>query len=188
MGGWNVHYAKLFDRKRRKKKRRASYVTKWAGSKPRNLLKPEQSEIREPIKGKWVRRFADDLHRKMTPGELAFWRLVSRRKKYQCYYYPQFPLYGYIADFYCPRHRVAIELDGGYHTKQKEYDLNRDNFLRDNGICVVRFTDTIDENILLGYLHRVREICRMRHIAEIKPVGEQTQKRYIQEIKVAYPA
>jgi very-short-patch-repair endonuclease len=45
----------------------------------------------------------------------------------------------YIADFYCPRYRYIIELDGSQHIENSEYDQERDNFLRSKGCTVRRF-------------------------------------------------
>jgi len=36
-----------------------------------------------------------------------------------------------IVDFYLPKHKLCIEIDGGYHNteEQKKKDTNRDNYL-----------------------------------------------------------
>src|SRR5690606_14825045 len=45
----------------------------------------------------------------------------------------------YILDFYCHEKKLAIELDGGQHAEQQGYDQKRDQFLKDQGIRVLRF-------------------------------------------------
>jgi len=47
----------------------------------------------------------------------------------------------YIIDFYCPTMKLAIELDGGQHAddENREYDEERSDYLRANGIEVIRF-------------------------------------------------
>jgi len=47
----------------------------------------------------------------------------------------------FIADFYCHEHRLVIELDGGIHQKQKEYDALRTYIISRLGFRVVRFTN-----------------------------------------------
>jgi very-short-patch-repair endonuclease len=55
----------------------------------------------------------------------------------------QKPLCGYIADFYCARVRLVIELDGDSHfTGQGErYDARRATALARQGIRTMRFTN-----------------------------------------------
>ena len=49
----------------------------------------------------------------------------------------------YIADFYCPSHKLAIEIDGKQHEQAEavEYDQIRTEFLGTMGISVVRFSN-----------------------------------------------
>jgi very-short-patch-repair endonuclease len=51
----------------------------------------------------------------------------------------QQPLGRFIVDFACLEKRVVIELDGGQHAEQKEYDAERDAWLRAEGFKVLRF-------------------------------------------------
>ena len=50
----------------------------------------------------------------------------------------------YIVDFYCSKARLAIELDGFYHHEQEQpaKDLERDRFLNENGIEVIRYPNS----------------------------------------------
>ena len=48
---------------------------------------------------------------------------------------------GYILDFYFTNVRIAIEIDGPIHERQREYDKQRDARLRKRRITVVRFTN-----------------------------------------------
>ena len=60
----------------------------------------------------------------------------------------------YIVDFYCPKFKLAIEVDGETHgeTKQKIYDEKRTKDLKKLGIKILRFTNpeimTNIENVL----------------------------------------
>ena len=51
---------------------------------------------------------------------------------------------GYIVDFYCSDPKLVIELDGGQHyddgTKQR--DAQRDDWLKQQGIVVLRYSNT----------------------------------------------
>jgi very-short-patch-repair endonuclease len=45
----------------------------------------------------------------------------------------------YIVDFYAPRKKLIIELDGSQHLEQVEYDADRTAFLNERGYRVLRF-------------------------------------------------
>ena len=49
----------------------------------------------------------------------------------------------YIVDFYCPKCKIVIEIDGSSHLnrKAKLKDTKRDKYLQSNGIKVLRFTN-----------------------------------------------
>ena len=50
----------------------------------------------------------------------------------------------YIVDFYCPRLKLVIELDGGQHFTEEglAYDKERDAFIRSLGIEIVRIPNS----------------------------------------------
>jgi len=45
----------------------------------------------------------------------------------------------FIADFYCHQLRLVIEIDGGIHEKQKDYDKLRSAIINRLGLNVFRF-------------------------------------------------
>lgn len=45
----------------------------------------------------------------------------------------------FIADFFCFEDKIVVEIDGGIHEKQKDYDLLRTRIINMRGIKVVRF-------------------------------------------------
>ena len=49
----------------------------------------------------------------------------------------------FIADFYCHKARLIIEVDGGYHNtpEQYQYDSSRDAELENLGLKVIRFSN-----------------------------------------------
>jgi very-short-patch-repair endonuclease len=51
----------------------------------------------------------------------------------------QVPLAGrFIADFYAPRARLVVEVDGGWHSRRRAADARRDGKLRGLGYRVLR--------------------------------------------------
>ena len=56
---------------------------------------------------------------------------------------PQHPIKWFIADFYCHKAKLVIEVDGGIHNtiQNKEYDKNRMYELEQVGLTIIRFTN-----------------------------------------------
>ena len=81
------------------------------------------------------------LQRKLpTPAEEALWTLVRGEAFVGFRFRRQHVIGPYIADFYCHRARLIVEIDGGIHEEagQAEYDSDREEKLRYLGItfCV----------------------------------------------------
>jgi very-short-patch-repair endonuclease len=74
----------------------------------------------------------------------------------------QNPIGRYIADFYCHELKLIIEIDGEIHSKQRQYDKNRDAYLAACGYITMRFTDReIIENVD-GVLNRIRSAIKSK--------------------------
>jgi len=65
----------------------------------------------------------------------------------------QHPFGDYILDFVCLENRLVIEIDGGQHVGQTEYEGNRTQKLQSAGFHVIRFWD----NEVLKEIESVRE-------------------------------
>jgi very-short-patch-repair endonuclease len=53
----------------------------------------------------------------------------------------------FIADFYCYKLKLIIELDGEIHLSQKEYDKERDEKLKAKGLQVIRIDNARTEDL-----------------------------------------
>ncbi|WP_394833145.1 endonuclease domain-containing protein [Pendulispora rubella] len=55
----------------------------------------------------------------------------------------QHPIGPYVVDFYCHAARLVVELDGDSHGshERRQHDLERDAWLRDQGLRILRFTN-----------------------------------------------
>ena len=69
------------------------------------------------------------------------WERIRNRKVSGIKFHRQYGVLNYILDFYCPKIRLAIELDGGYHEEEivKLSDDFRTKELNDLNIRVIRF-------------------------------------------------
>jgi len=84
-----------------------------------------------------------DLRNNMTDAEIILWSKLKGKQMINAQFYRQKPIGNYIVDFYCPKYKIVIELDGSQHfTKEgMEYDLERDTYLKFMGLKVLRFTN-----------------------------------------------
>ena len=84
---------------------------------------------------------AKDLRKSMTPWERKLWYEFLRG--YPMRFQRQKALGNYIADFYCAKAGLVIELDGGGHyaQEQAEYDAIRTQELERMGLRVLRFSN-----------------------------------------------
>ncbi len=82
--------------------------------------------------------YAKDLRKNMTKEERHLWYDFLRN--YPVRFQRQKVLGRYIADFYCAKAGIIIELDGSQHydPEEKERDRERTNFLENYGLRVVR--------------------------------------------------
>jgi very-short-patch-repair endonuclease len=81
------------------------------------------------------------LRKKATDYERILGRRLRKRKFANYKFRRQHPIDRYILDFYCPKARLAVELDGGGHdrTQSTMHDRERTEFLATRHIAVLRF-------------------------------------------------
>ena len=108
------------------------------------------------------------LRKEMTPQEKQLW--YQFLKTYPLKIYKQRPIGYFIADFYCSKAKLVIELDGSQHytVDGKEYDEFRSEAINTLGIDVIRFSNTdIDENFE-GVCFEIDRIISERTGSEMK--------------------
>jgi very-short-patch-repair endonuclease len=105
-----------------------------------------------------MRERARALRRGMTEAEQQLWYHLRGCRFFGLKFRRQRPLGSYIVDFVCIGLKIIVELDGGQHADQVEYDARRDAWLRAQGFSVLRFWN--DEVLLQteAVLERLR-IC-----------------------------
>jgi cyclase len=97
---------------------------------------------------------AEALRYRMTGAEELLWgHLKNNQLGFK--FRRQHPLGIYIADFYCHKHRLVIELDGDIHQLPAiaQNDIERQNNLEFDGLKVLRFTN----NEVFNNLNKVLE-------------------------------
>jgi len=87
------------------------------------------------------------LRKGMTPQERIVWARL-RKEQLGVKFRRQHAMGKYIVDFYCPQKCLVIEIDGGQHFEQKEYDTLRTQHLERLGMTVLRFwNDEVNKNL-----------------------------------------
>ena len=101
-----------------------------------------------------------------TDAERKLWQHLRARQFNGVKFRWQYPIAGYIADFASPAVRLVIELDGGQHLEQQQYDSERARRMAANGYRVLRFWN---DDVLLRTEHVLAEIWRAIHATPPQP-------------------
>jgi very-short-patch-repair endonuclease len=106
---------------------------------------------------KSIKELSRELRKKQTKEEGIVWEWLKNRRMGNCKFLRQYPtvyrvMNGkpsfFIADFYCAEKKLVIELDGKIHDFQKEYDLIRENTIKEKGLKVLRIKNEELKNAL----------------------------------------
>lgn len=105
---------------------------------------------------------AKELRNHVTNAEMLLWGYL-RTKPDGFKFRRQHPLGIFIADFYCHRLKLVIEIDGPIHKKKEvaEHDRYRQRLIEEDGINVVRFTN---EQIETDLNHVISAIQELLHV------------------------
>jgi len=109
----------------------------------------DKLERTEHIKG-LSRRF----RKNPTETEKIVWDLLKNKKLKDLKFRRQHPIGRYIVDFYCPKHKLIVEIDGLIHEMQdqKDYDEARQEDLESSGHIFIRVrTEDIKEDSRIIY-------------------------------------
>jgi very-short-patch-repair endonuclease len=106
---------------------------------------------------------AKSLRRNLTDAEQKLWYHLRAHRFMGRKFKRQKPLGRYVVDFICLEEKLVIELDGGQHAENLEYDQERDAWLRSQGYTVLRFwnielmneTESVLEGIRLALSNEV---------------------------------
>lgn len=96
------------------------------------------------------KRLRQTLRRNSSKAEQVLWQYIKNKQFFGYKFRRQFGIGCYIVDFYCPKLKLAIEVDGATHSTFDEirYDKHRQKYIESFGIKFLRFTNIdIYENI-----------------------------------------
>jgi len=109
-----------------------------------------EAVLTQMIFGKWVamalsvaaklrRDRARTLRRNQTETETKLWDALRGGRLEDWKWRRQAPVGPYIVDFLCLEAALVVEVDGGVHAEEPEYDARRDALLKRRGLQVLRF-------------------------------------------------
>ena len=110
-----------------------------------------------------LRKRAQALRKESTKEERHLW--YDFLKAYPIQFKRQAVFGDYIVDFYCPRARLAVELDGSQHYEEQglEYDRRRTAHLEQTyGLLVVRFSNLDVNRNFEGVCREIHRLVKQR--------------------------
>ena len=79
----------------------------------------------------------------MTNSEQILWSRLRKKQLQGTQFYRQKPIGTYIVDFYAPKAKLVVEVDGSQHLglEHGQNDAERDAYLTSEGLRVLRFNN-----------------------------------------------
>ena len=111
-------------------------------------------------------KIARELRKNQTVAEIKFWSHVRGRKFKGYKFQRQLPIFYeyyeserfFIADFYCCERHLVVEIDGGIHETQEDYDQIRTEIMEiQKDIHVVRFKNEDIMNNIESVLSKLNQ-------------------------------
>ena len=103
-----------------------------------------------------------------APAEQKLWRCIRNRRLNGFKFRRQHGVTRFITDYYCAECKLVVELDGDSHEGRAQYDRNRTELLKAEGLHLIRFLNTDLFENLDGVLEAILQECerRARHLRQ----------------------
>ena len=103
---------------------------------------------------------ARQLRKNLTDSEKALWSCLRNKQLLGIQFYRQKPIGEYIVDFFAPRAKLVVEVDGSQHTMgdHVQKDRIRNGYLASLGLKVLRFNSREvlkESNAVVEAIYRV---------------------------------
>ena len=106
-----------------------------------------------------IKPYRKKLRANLTDTENILWTQLQNQKlgiKFR----RQYSIDKFILDFYAPKIKLAIELDGSQHLENQEYDNERSYLLEHYGCTVIRFWNGDVLQNLDGVIMKIQDEIR----------------------------
>ena len=106
-----------------------------------------------------LKQLSRQLRENLTDAERHLWAKIRMKQLKGYQFYRQKPIGDYTVDFFCPKAKLVIEIDGSHHLvgEKIEYDRIRDEYLSSLGLRVLRFTNTNVLTHIEGVIESIEE-------------------------------
>ncbi len=98
----------------------------------------------------------------MTLSEILLWQQLKKKQVLGYDFHRQKPIDEYVVDFYCPRLKLVLEIDGDSHDGKEETDRIRQDKLESMGLAVLRFWDSDVKSNVDGIVEQLQEWIEAR--------------------------
>ena len=100
-----------------------------------------------------------ELRKNSTTGERILWKYLKARGLLGKKFRRQYSIGAFVIDFYCPKLKLAIELDGASHdtNEMNIYDKGREEVIKTFGIIFIRFRNEEVYSNLKAVLDTIKE-------------------------------
>jgi len=88
-----------------------------------------------------LKQTANKLRHSNILAEVIMWNKLKAGQISNYRFRRQKPIGPYIVDFYCPKLKLVIEIDGYSHKNKINYDKQRDQYLKVLNLKVLHYTD-----------------------------------------------
>jgi len=107
-------------------------------------------------------KLAKKLRKLETEAEKQLWSRLNKNQIIGLQFRRQHPINRFIADFYCPKIKMIIEVDGSIHElpEYQSHDIGRSEVLNDFGITVIRFTNEQIIEKTDSTVEEIKTICK----------------------------
>jgi len=104
------------------------------------------------------------LRSNMTETEVRLWNRIRKKQINDLQFFRQRPIGNFVVDFYCPKMKLVIEIDGGQHfwdENTKENDFKKNNYLKNKlNLNVLRFSNIEVFNNMEGVIGKIIEVAQ----------------------------
>lgn len=83
--------------------------------------------------------YARQLRLHPSKAQKVLWYYLRQKRLNACKFRREHPIGSYIVDFVCLSKKLVVEIDGGQHALQVEYDKSRSRWLESEGFKILRF-------------------------------------------------
>lgn len=110
--------------------------------------------IKLPYNSK-LKQQAKTLRKAGNYAEVLLWNEIKNKKVSNLDFDRQRIIGNYIVDFLCYQKMLVIEIDGSSHDNKVDYDKVREEYLKNLGLQVLRFTDKDVRNNIQSVLNEI---------------------------------